>query len=221
MGVFEYSYSAHEDEKRIVIDMRDEFDAAKSVQSYVRGIESTYSDSVSFNSIVAPVQQYGRQAFQCAIGSYAFNHSARGMSTTQYTVPALYISRPFKSGIAFGLAANYRMLGSDMDSTLAPHIAMTMRLPGLDSDDYAGEVEAIGHRSFNLGLGGYAPSPVGSPNYLRHFAEHVGRRAYGDNIDHLTQFKVGVGITRHAYHGYITQNNQQFRSVIRGIPRAQ
>lgn len=219
MGVFEYSHSAHEDEKRIVIDMRDEFDAAESTQSYVRGIESAYSGSVSFNSIVAPVQQYGRQAFQRAMGSYAFNHSVRGISTTQYTVPALYISRPFKSGVAFGLESNHRMLGGDMDSILAPHITTTMWLPGLDSDDYASEVEAIGHRSFNFGLGGYAPSPVWSPNYLRQFAEHVGRRAYGDTIDHLTQFKVGVGIARHAYNGYVTQNNQQFRSVVRGIPR--
>ena len=213
MNVFGHEGSAHIDERRAVVEMMYEFRMSDSALSYVQGLKSAYEDTSVFKNIATPIENLARQAMDVA---YTSNHSAHKLSRTILTVPALSTSSPFKAGVAFGMDATSKTLGSKTDELLEPHISEAMELPRHDIKEYTDAIERRGRRTFKQGLSAHTISPARTPFHLRNFAEHVGRNAYPD-ANLLNHFKVGVGLARYAYNGYSLQINQQFRNAINGV----
>lgn len=213
METFGYSEDSRVEDERIVRDLGNDLAASVSVDTYIHDLESRFRETESFSKIVKTLGKRANEAFRINYEEYRTAYSTHTLARIFSAIPALYLSRPFKHGVALGMAANQKVLGSDMDNALTPYIDSAMELPGLNYREYAYEIETLGQQTYNLGMSGHTLSLLQTDIPLRNFTERVGDSAY-DDIRHLTYFKSGVGMARYAYNGYINNMNQQFRDVV-------
>lgn len=197
------------DISRVAHDIRTDLRSHDLISTYVDINWKEYQNTAFTKQLLRPINIQSRDAFHANLES-AVKDSAANPSTDAFrAMPQLYVSRPFKKGVALGTHANYKLLGKNIDTLLAPHITNLMPRPTNDHPLFINQVIAAALKAYDYD--NFGPSKYDGG--LLELTDDIAEVAYDDELD-IYYCKLGAALAQQAYRAYQIANNEQFIRII-------
>ena len=137
------------DISRAARDIRTDLKSHDLVSTYVDINWKDYQNTEFVRQFLRPINIQSRDAFHANLESAVKDNVANPSTDAFRAMPQLYVSKPFKKGVALGAHANYKILGKHTDSLLVPHITKLMPKPTKDHPLFINQVITVAFRTYN------------------------------------------------------------------------
>ena len=205
-------YLNSSDTRRVVYDMEEDLRYHDLVSDYADRMLSTYRNTPVAKRLMQPIREQAQTAFRHNLNTTQSDASSRKTTEAFRDMPALYVSKAFKIGVALGTVANYRLLGKHTDTLLVPHIDSFMPAPEEDHYAYIEKIEEVAVQSYNLDPFGSAETTGG----LLEFSKRVGEVLY-DEPEQIMLLEIGTALAQRAYREYQLQTNRDFTNIVASL----